>query len=92
VQRFSFQTVTAADGISRSIVGMPIVFAALTLVARFIAALPKVLEALNDYLPDEHPHHHIGHGHAGEAEPSEEESIIAALGFVLHSEFQKQQS
>ena len=89
--RLSFQNVIDADGIAISLAGMLIVFAALTLISLFIAALPKVLDALSDYLPAEHIHH-AGHGLPSSEAPDEEELIIAALGFVLHSEMHKRQS
>jgi Na+-transporting methylmalonyl-CoA/oxaloacetate decarboxylase gamma subunit len=88
MQRFRFQNVLDADGISLSIIGMLIVFAALALVSLFIAALPKILERLNDYLPAEQTHHG-GHGGSSGGELDEEEFIIAALGYVLHRELHK---
>jgi Na+-transporting methylmalonyl-CoA/oxaloacetate decarboxylase gamma subunit len=90
MQRFSFQNVLDAEGISLAVIGMLIVFSALTLISLFIAALPKVLDFLNDYLPE--PAHHDSHAGLAGNEPDEEELIIAALGYVLHRELHKVES
>ena len=90
MQPFDFQNVIDADGIGIAVMGMLIVFVALILVSLFIAALPKVLDALSDYLPAEHAYHG-GHAAVGGDDRDDEEPIIAALGFVLHQELHKQQ-
>jgi Na+-transporting methylmalonyl-CoA/oxaloacetate decarboxylase gamma subunit len=91
MQPFDFQNVIDADGISIAVMGMLIVFVALALVSLFIASLPRILEALNDYLPAEHAHHG-GHAAAAADDVDDDEPIIAALGFVLHQELHKQQT
>ncbi len=88
MQRFSFQNVLDADAINLSITGMLIVFAALTFISLFIAGLPKLLNALSDYLPAEHTHH-VGHAAGNADEADDEESLIAALGYVMHKELHK---
>lgn len=79
--------VTSEKGIIISIAGMIIVFSALTIISVFIAILPKVLEFLDPYLPS------VKHDHAvpkaQKSLPSDEMQIVAAIGFVLHSEFKK---
>lgn len=81
---FQWSNVSAANGIAIAITGMLIVFFALTLIAFAIAALPRILESLDPYLPTvEH------HGQApppAKSLPGDEEKIVAAIGMVLHAE------
>ncbi|WP_442484403.1 OadG family protein [Aeoliella sp. SH292] len=78
--------VVEGRGIELTIVGMAIVFSALVIISLFIAALPKVLEWLDPYLPK-------GHGPDAptrdEQTTLEEEKVVAAIGLVLHTELQK---
>jgi oxaloacetate decarboxylase gamma subunit len=78
--------VVEGRGVELTIVGMTIVFSALAIISLFIAALPKVLEWLDPYLPK-------GHGPDAptrdEQSTLEEEKVVAAIGFVLHTELQK---
>jgi len=76
---FSWQNVIDGNGIAISIVGMAIVFLSLSLISAFIALLPKVLQALEGYLPPERETHE-----AAPAQPQQEDEVLAAIGFVLH--------
>jgi Na+-transporting methylmalonyl-CoA/oxaloacetate decarboxylase gamma subunit len=78
--------VVQGRGIELTIVGMAIVFSALVIISLFIAALPKVLEWLDPYLPKGHGPDGPTHG---EQTTLEEEQVVAAIGFVLHTELQK---
>ena len=75
------------NGLAISMVGMLIVFCALVVITLFIAALPKVLAALDPYLPEMHG----SHGPPGAAERTkvDEEKVVAAIGMVLHLARQK---
>lgn len=82
-----WEAIVKGQGVSISITGMAIVFAALVFISVFIALLPKLLEVLDPFLP-------AGHTHA--APPSREEQtdldrekVVAAIGLVLHTELQK---
>lgn len=85
-----FKAIADANGLGIAITGMTIVFVALVGISLFIAAMPRVLDLLDRWLPDLES----GHGPATPAEQvsSDEEKIIAAIGFVLHSEMQRTSS
>ena len=79
---------TVSRGISIAFAGMCIVAVALTLISLFIAAMPRLLEAVNQVWPEVEDRH---------AKPSHPESLVpdddhvlAAIGYVLHCEFQRQ--
>ena len=81
-------TPTFSRGISIAFAGMCIVAVALTLISLFIAAMPRLLTAINEVWPEVEDRH---------AKPSHPESLVpdddrvlAAIGYVLHCEFQKQ--
>lgn len=76
----SFQNVIDERGIEIAVAGMVIVFSALVLISLFIAALPRILELLDPYLPA------AGHGHAAPVAGAgrEDELIAAAIGVALH--------
>lgn len=75
-------------GVPIAIAGLLIVFTALTLISLFIGSLPRVLEMVAKVLPElEEPHHRPSHP---EDETEEDDAVLAAIGFVLHTEFQKQ--
>lgn len=76
-----------AEGFAIAATGMLIVFAALFLVTLFIAALPRLLEVVATVLPESshgHSHHELSESRLPD------EAVIAAIGFVLHNELQKQ--
>ncbi len=71
-----------------AIAGLLIVFAALLLISLFIAVLPKLLEQVARVWPEVESHHG---SEARAAEPDvEQAAVLAAIGFVLHTELQKQ--
>lgn len=82
-----WQGIAQGHGISISLTGMAIVFAALVFITLFIAAVPKVLEVLDPYLPKSHGHH--APPTPGEETALDHEKVVAAIGMVLHTEMQK---
>lgn len=75
-------------GVAIAIAGLLIVFTALILISLFIASLPRLLVTVARVWPevdDAHPEH----GHPESAVP-EDAAILAAIGYVLHTEIQKQ--
>jgi Na+-transporting methylmalonyl-CoA/oxaloacetate decarboxylase gamma subunit len=75
------------EGIAIAATGLLIVFAALILITLFIAALPRILEAVAKVLP-EVPDRHAAPDASESLLP--DEAVLAAIGFVLHHELQKQ--
>lgn len=68
--------------------GLLIVFTALILISLFIALLPKILSVLARVWPEsDEPHGTTGHP---ESQVPDNAAILAAIGFVLHTEMQKQ--
>ena len=79
---------TFGRGVAIAVAGMLIVSVALSVIALFIAALPRILEWAGKYLPEvEEPH--AGRSHPESLVP-DDDKVLAAIGFVLHSEFQRQ--
>jgi Na+-transporting methylmalonyl-CoA/oxaloacetate decarboxylase gamma subunit len=76
-----------ADGAPIAIVGLLIVFVVLIFLSLFIATLPKVLGLLEHVLPESEEHQSIAHE---EQDEDAELELLAAIGFVLHTEFQRQ--
>ncbi len=83
---FRWANVSEGNAIAIAITGMLIVFTALTLISVFIVALPKILSAIEPYLPAVEDHHHAPT--TAESLPTDEEKIVAAIGHVLHTEMQ----
>ena len=84
---FRWFNVTSQNGIPIAMLGMVIVFSALVLISLAITALPRLLNAISPYLPPvEEPHDGPP---PAESTAGDEEAVIAAIGFVLHSEMQK---
>lgn len=80
-----------AKGASIALTGMAIVFVALVLISLAIAALPRVLTWIDPWLPEPHGGAH-GQESAGhpENQVADDDAVIAAIGYVLHTEYQKQ--
>lgn len=78
----------ASEGLAIAFAGLVIVFTALILISLFIASLPRILEAVNRYWPevDEAPAS-VSHP---ESQVPDDRAVLAAIGFVLHTEFQRQ--
>ena len=73
-----FENVIATNGITISIVGIVIVFSALSIIALFIALLPKILPLTEWLLPTEE------HAHASTASKSaDHDEILAAIASAL---------
>lgn len=82
-----FQAISEGNGFSIAVTGMLIVFFALTLISIFLRLLPVVLDKLEPILP--RLESHTQPPTAAEQMPTDEESIIAAIGYVLHLEMEK---
>jgi Na+-transporting methylmalonyl-CoA/oxaloacetate decarboxylase gamma subunit len=81
---------TAIRGISIAATGMLIVVMALSLISLFIAGLPRILSALAKIYPEPVARH--GKRTHSENSVTDDEAVLAAIGFVLHTEFQKLQA
>ncbi len=77
--------------------GLMIVFLALMLISLFIAALPYVVEMLATIVPETDGHHgdstqgstqRSNQGHPESLVP-DDSAVLAAIGFVLHTELQR---
>jgi Na+-transporting methylmalonyl-CoA/oxaloacetate decarboxylase gamma subunit len=77
-----------ANGPVIAIVGLMIVFSALIMLSLFIAALPYLLQQLSVIWPE--VNESAGHHGHPESHVAEDGSVLAAIGFVLHTEFQRQ--
>jgi len=78
---FSFENIAKGDGLSISFTGMLIVFAALTLIAVFIAILPWVMKILSPILPKGM----VDHGAPAPRPVSgTDEKILAAIGYAMY--------
>jgi Na+-transporting methylmalonyl-CoA/oxaloacetate decarboxylase gamma subunit len=82
-----FSQVFAGKGMAIAATGMIIVFTALLLITLFISALPRLLEMISTILP-EVPDHHAPKDASRSLLP--DEAILAAIGFVLHTEMQRE--
>ncbi|MEC7407480.1 MAG: OadG family protein [Planctomycetota bacterium] len=78
-----------AEGGTIAVVGLLIVFLVLIFLSIFIATLPKVLDLVGKFLPESDERHPIAHE---EHDEDAELELLAAIGFVLHTEFQRQVS
>lgn len=67
-----------AQGLDLAFAGMSIVFTALVLVSIFIAVLPKILAAINPYIPPAQLHTQ------SQSKDPDAAAIAAAIGFALH--------
>ncbi len=83
--KVSFQNVIDADGIWISITGMTIVFSALILITFILSMMPKVLPLLEKIYPESEGHHHSTPT-AGNGSNGDDEALVAAIGFALHSQ------
>jgi len=86
---FNWQNVIDGEGVGISVTGMLIVFCALLFITVFISLLPHVLKIVANFLPPENDGHHAGHLADGIAESENDEEILAAIGFALHSQRQQ---
>lgn len=76
------------QGVAIAIAGLLIVFTALILISLFIASLPRLLLVVARIWP-EVDDAHLEHGHPESGVP-EDGAVLAAIGYVLHTEIQKQ--
>ena len=68
-----------AQGLDLAFAGMSIVFTALVLVSVFIAVLPRILAAINPYIPPAQLHTQ------NQDKETDATAIAAAIGFALHA-------
>ena len=78
---FDIQNIAAGQGPALAMVGMAIVFVALTMISLFIRWLPRILELVARLLPAGDDAHQ-----AASAPVPETAARIAAIGFALHQE------
>lgn len=80
------------EGVSIAIAGLTIVFVALLMISLFIASLPRLLEFVAQIWPEVDERHSAQV--SGEVYPEssvpEDGASLAAIGFVLHTELQRQ--
>ena len=79
---------TAVRGLSIAVAGMLIVMLALTFISLFIAASPRILAAVAKVYPEPVERHRKRPDPKGQG--GDDEAVLAAIGFVLHTEFQRQ--
>lgn len=73
------ENIVSTNGITISIVGIIIVFAALSIIALFIAMLPKLMPLTEKLFPvEEHPH-----GAPTVSKSSDHEEVLAAIAYAL---------
>lgn len=78
------------DGALIALVGLMIVFSALIVISLFIAALPRILGKLSSVWPEvDEPVSNSSVGHP-DSLVADDGAVLAAIGFVLHTEFQRQ--
>ena len=75
------------DGVVIAAVGLLIVFVALVLISLFIATLPHVLVAVGKVWPEVSERHE---SEQSDGESEDDVAVLAAIGFVLHTELQSQ--
>jgi sodium pump decarboxylase gamma subunit len=72
------ENILAANGFTIALMGMAIVFLALTFIALFISQLPKILPLLAKVFPVEHQHAEPAGNHA-----DDHEKVLAAIAYAL---------
>ena len=79
---------TESRGVAIAMTGMFIVAVALSFITLFIAKLPRLLEIVNEFWPE------VDEPHGSQSHPEslipDDEAVLAAIGYVLHCEFQNQ--
>lgn len=86
-QLSGWANVQQQNGVAISLVGLSIVFSALVLVSLFIAVLPKLLDLVSPYLPQVDESFEAPS--IAESTVDDEKMVVAAIGYVLHTEMQK---
>ena len=83
---------STSAGVSIAIAGLTIVFLALLLISVFIASMPRILELVARIWPEVEERHSSKSLREGSSEGSDggDGASLAAIGFVLHTEFQRQ--
>jgi Na+-transporting methylmalonyl-CoA/oxaloacetate decarboxylase gamma subunit len=78
-----FRNIKEQNGVNISITGMLIVFVVLSLISVLLTALPHVVAKLDEIFP---PVQHHTPLEARASSNNEEETALAAIGFVLHTQ------
>jgi oxaloacetate decarboxylase gamma subunit len=78
-----FKNVMEQNGVSISITGMLIVFVVLCLISALLTALPHLVSKLDEIFP---PANHHSPVQAQASSNEETETVLAAIGFVLHTQ------
>ena len=78
------EEVDLSRGIAIALSGMGIVVVVLLLIIGFISSLPKILAVVATYFPESEGHHARKKSHP-ESQVAEDEAVLAAIGYVLHS-------
>ena len=81
--QFSLQHIADGQGVPIALTGMAIVFTALTLIVLFIAALPRILQALEPLFPPPPADRPASSSQADAA------GVVAAIAVALHAERQR---
>ena len=84
---FDVSAMYSGEGVAIAATGMLIVFAALILITLFISALPHMLKVVARVIPEAPDKHAPQDRSAGLLA---DEAVLAAIGFVLHTEVRKQ--
>ncbi len=81
-----------STGVSIAIAGLTIVFLALLLISVFIASMPRLLVFVAQIWPEVEDRHSAktSGGVSSEGSAGGDGASLAAIGFVLHTEFQRQ--
>ena len=72
-------------GLAIALTGMSIVAVALVLIIGFISALPRILGVMEAYFPEPPDHHARPTASHPESQMADDEAVLAAIGYVLHS-------
>lgn len=80
---FQPSNIVEHDGVAIAIIGMFIVFFALSLISLFIAQLPTMLAFLNEYLPPE-PEPYVSPIRAPRTVEPADEEVAVAIGMAIH--------
>ncbi len=86
-QNSGFQAISDGAGVSIAVTGMLIVFFALAIISLFIRLLPELLKVLGPVLP--RLESHAQPPSSAERLSTDEEKIVAAIGYVLCTEMEK---
>ena len=79
--QFSYQNIINGQGFELAVAGMIIVFVILATISLFITLMPKILDRLNPYLPEQE---HYNQETPTSEISSDDNATIAAICYVFH--------